>query len=83
MRELAVQSANGTLTDGDREHTNAEFGQLVAEVTRIANNTTWAGKKLLDGSVDGAVASGNPARPGLSFQIGEGANQTISVEIAV
>ena len=83
MRELAVQSANGTLTDADREHTDAEFDQLVAEVTRIANNTTWAGKKLLDGSVDGAVASGSdPARPGLSFQIGEGANQTITVEIA-
>ena len=83
MRELAVQSANGTLTDGDRAHTDAEFNQLVEEVTRIANNTTWAGKKLLDGSVDGAVASGSdPARPGLSFQIGEGANQTINVAIA-
>ena len=82
MRELAVQSANGTLTDGDRAHTDAEFDQLVAEVTRIAENTTWAGKSLLDGSVDGAAAAGgNPARPALSFQIGEGANQTISVEI--
>ena len=82
MRELAVQSANGTLTDGDRAHTDAEFDQLVAEVTRIAENTTWAGKSLLDGSVDGAAAAGgNPARPALSFQVGEGANQTISVEI--
>ena len=88
MRELAVQSANGTLTDGDREHTDAEFDQLVAEVTRIANNTTWAGKNLLDGSVDGFAgtqAAGNnpavPARPALSFQVGEGANQKISVEI--
>ena len=86
MRELAVQSANGTLTDGDRAHTDAEFDQLVAEVTRIANNTTWAGKKLLDGSVDGYAGDSTatppvPARPALSFQIGEGANQTISVEI--
>ena len=77
MRELAVQSANGTLTDGDRAHTNAEFDQLVAEVTRIAENTTWAGKSLLDGSADGG-GSGTD----LSFQIGEGANQTISVRIA-
>ena len=77
MRELAVQSANGTLTDGDRAHTDAEFDQLVAEVTRIAENTTWAGKSLLDGSADGG-GSGND----LSFQIGEGANQTISVRIA-
>ena len=78
MRELAVQSANGTLTDGDRAHTDAEFDQLVAEVTRIANNTTWAGKSLLDGSVDGTTT----ATSALSFQVGEGANQTISVEIA-
>ena len=75
MRELAVQSANGTLTDGDRAHTNAEFGQLVAEVTRIAANTTWAGKNLLDGS-------NSPLANALSFQIGEGANQTIDVVIA-
>ena len=73
MRELAVQSANGTLTDGDRAHTDAEFNQLVEEVTRIANNTTWAGKKLLNG---------DHATTALSFQIGEGANQTIDVNIA-
>ena len=73
MRELAVQSANGTLTDGDRAHTDAEFDQLVAEVTRIANNTTWAGKKLING---------DHASTALSFQIGEGANQTIDVNIA-
>ena len=74
MRELAVQSANGTLTDGDRAHTDAEFDQLVAEeVTRIANNTTWAGKKLING---------DHASTALSFQIGEGANQTINVNIA-
>ena len=77
MRELAVQSANGTLTDGDRAHTDAEFDQLVAEVTRIAENTTWAGKSLLDGSADGGGTGAD-----LSFQIGEGANQTISVRIA-
>jgi flagellin len=73
MRELAVQSANGTLTDGDRAHTDAEFNQLVEEVTRIANNTAWAGKKLLNG---------DHASTALSFQIGEGANQTIDVNIA-
>ena len=73
MRELAVQSANGTLTDGDRAHTDAEFDQLVEEITRIADNTTWAGKKLLDGT---------NASTALSFQIGEGANQVITVTIA-
>ena len=68
MRELAVQSANGTLTDADRDHTDAEFQQLVSELTRIADNTTFAGQNLLNGAT-------------FSFQIGEGANQTISVSI--
>jgi flagellin len=70
MRELAVQSANGTLTDADRVHTDAEFQQLEAEITRISDNTKWAGKGLLDGSAASLV-----------FQIGEGANQTITVAI--
>jgi flagellin len=71
MRELAVQSANGTLTDADRDHTDAEFQQLSAEITRISDNTKWAGKGLLDGTATNLV-----------FQIGEGANQTITVAIA-
>ena len=49
MRELAVQSANGTLTDADRDHTDAEFQHLEAEITRISDNTKWAGKGLIDG----------------------------------
>jgi len=71
MRELAVQSANGTLTDTDRDHTDAEFQQLSSEITRISDNSKWAGKGLIDGTATGLV-----------FQIGEGANQTITVAIA-
>ena len=74
MRELAVQSANGTLTDADRSHTDAEFQHLEAEITRISDNTKWAGKGLIDGSLSTGSA--------VSFQIGEGANQTIAVTIA-
>jgi len=75
MRELAVQSANGTLTNDDRAHTDAEYQQLQSEITRISDNTKWAGVTLIDGD----KATGNNP---LSFQIGEGANQTISVAIA-
>ena len=71
MRELAVQSANGTLTDTDRLSTDAEFQQLEAEIKRISDDTKFAGIALLDGT---ATA--------LKFQIGEGANQTITVAIA-
>jgi len=68
MRELAVQSANGTLTDPDRAHTNAEFKQLQAEIDRISVNTKWAGKDLLTGA-------------SFTFQVGEGSGQTIDVTI--
>lgn len=50
MRELAVQAANDTNTDEDRTALSEEVDQLQEEITRIANNTTWNGMKLLDGS---------------------------------
>jgi flagellin len=67
MRELAVQSANGTLTDADRQHTDAEFKQLQNEMDRIHHNTKWAGQNTFGRS--------------FSFQVGEGTNQTINVNI--
>jgi len=50
MRELAVQSANDTNQALDRSFLNAESTQLIAEIDRIANQTTWNGEKILDGS---------------------------------
>ena len=50
MRELAVQSANGTLNGDDRNALDAEYQQLESEITRIDNNTTFAGVSLFDGS---------------------------------
>ena len=44
MRELAVQSANGTMSDDDRLATDAELGQLIAELERIAQTTFGLGK---------------------------------------
>jgi len=50
MRELAVQSANDTNQALDRSFLNSEATQLIAEIDRIANQTTWNGEKILDGS---------------------------------
>ena len=77
MRELSVQAANGTLSSSDNEALDAEFQQLVSELTRIAENTTFAGNNLLNGSFAGTTAN-----PALQFQIGEGSGQTINVSIA-
>ena len=50
MRELAVQSSNDTNQAIDRTFLNSEATQLIAEIDRIANQTTWNGAKILDGS---------------------------------
>jgi len=50
MRELAVQGANDTNDSNDRTALQSEMDALVAEIDRIAANTTWAGKALLNGA---------------------------------
>ena len=73
MRELAVQSANDTNSQSDRDSLNAEVTQLKAELNRIAETTQFNGRYILDGSLTDAT-----------FQVGAnaGANQTISFNIA-
>ena len=57
MRELSVQSANGTYTDEDREQIQYEVDALKDEVDRIAQSTEYNEMKLLDGSLDGKSTS--------------------------
>ncbi|MCF7203437.1 flagellin [Pseudomonas oligotrophica] len=70
MRDLSLQSANGSNSDSERDALNSEVGQLKKELDRISNTTTFGGRKLLDG--DFGVAS---------FQVGSAANEIISVSI--
>ena len=87
MRELAVQSANGTYTDEDREQIQYEVDALKSEVDRIAESTEYNEMKLLDGSLDGG--SGNTgvygARYGQQITAADGAwskGDTITSDIA-
>jgi flagellin len=55
MRDLAVQAANtGAVSTGDRQKLQDEFKQLGAEIGRIIDNTSFNGKKILAGSLEGA-----------------------------
>jgi len=74
MRELAVQSSNGTLTNTDRSFLDTEFKSLISEMDRIADTTEFNGRKLLQGS----------ASTGISLQIGinNTTNDRITVSIA-
>lgn len=49
MNELAVKSANGTLTDDDRQIIQDEIAQLKEEITRVSETTEFNGQKLLNG----------------------------------
>jgi flagellin len=56
MRELAVQAQNGTLNASDRAALQEEYDQLAAEVTRVAEGTSWNGRALLNGDLSGSGA---------------------------
>jgi len=71
MRELAVQSVNGTNNNSDRVALNDEVTQLKNEIDRIAKTTQFNNQAVLDGSFTGK-----------KLQIGDKAGQTMSVDIA-
>ncbi|MEM1132576.1 MAG: flagellin [Pseudomonadota bacterium] len=61
MRELAVQSANGTLSAGDRANLQEEVTALVAQVNDVANRTTFNGVPLLTAASTVTIQTGNSA----------------------
>ncbi len=69
MRELAVQAANDTNNEVDRSELQKEVNQLIDEIDRIARNTEFNTKTLLDGSFQGV------------FHIGANETQSISLDI--
>jgi flagellin len=71
VRDLSVQSANDTNSATDRAAIQQEVGQLQQELNRIANDTEFNGKKLLDGTFLAQV-----------FHVGANANQTISLSMS-
>lgn len=52
MRELAVQAANGTFDESDRDSMQDEIAQLQQEIDRIAETTDFNGRKLLNGELN-------------------------------
>jgi len=71
MRDLAIQAANrAAVSNGDRQKLQTEFAQLGDELQRIITNTEFNGKKILNGSLQGA-----------NFQIG--ANTASDNQISV
>ncbi len=70
INELAVKSANGTLTTTDRSYIDLEVQQLKSEIDRVASTTTFNEKNLLTGSCSA-----------VKLQVGAEASQTITLSI--
>ena len=66
MRELAVQSTNGTLSDADRSFLNQEFTALQSELDRISTSTNFNNIPLLDGSMGGTSGPAGVSEMGVS-----------------
>ena len=66
MRELAVQSVNGTNSSNDRTSLNKEFQDLQKQIANITKNTSWNGTKVLSGA--GVI----------KYQVGSGSGQVIT-----
>jgi flagellin len=71
MRDLSLQSANGSNSSDDRGAMQKEISSLQTELTRISDTTAFGGQKLLDGSYGTQ-----------KFQVGSNANETISVSLS-
>jgi flagellin len=79
MRELAVQSSNGTVTAEDRDYMDLEYQALDAEITRIANNTQWNGENVLDGKAGKSGVNG-ASSSSVTFQVS--ANYSAGASVA-
>lgn len=72
INELAVKGENGTLTSTDRGYIASEVKQLMAEIDRVKDTTTFNEQSLLDGSLEN----------GVGLQVGAEAGQHIEINIA-
>ncbi len=75
VRDLAVQAANGTLSDAQRANLDAEVQQMVAEINRVGADTEFNGVKVLAGSVATAASA-------VTLQVGANSGQSIAFTVA-
>ena len=83
MRELSVQSANGTYTDEDRDQIQKEVEALKGEIDRISEATEYNEMKLLDGSLDGGIGNKGEYGPRYGVQLAVEGPATLSKNISL
>ena len=80
IRVLAVQAANGTNTQKDRQALQQEVDALSQEITRIAQKSTFAGAQILDGGGNNTLMRQNGNNWEYFFQVGANAKDEITLE---
>ena len=66
MKVLTIQSSSGNLSDTERDFLDTEYQALIEEVDRIADDTDFAGTKILDGAIEITAATGFAATNGIA-----------------
>lgn len=74
MRELAIQSANDTNSQTERDALQLEFAELQSQTGNVISNTSWNGMKLLEGEAGSAGT--------VNFQVGAGSTDSIALPLA-
>ncbi len=76
IRELSIQSANGTLGSTERVYVDNEAQSLIQELDRIANVTEFNGAKLLDGSLSSGAANA-------TLQVGTSSSSNVQISFNI
>lgn len=83
-KELAVQAANGTLTDADRKVISTELGQIIDQMLSLSNSRDAAGNYLFSGASVGTTPFARDATGAIVWQgSGEAPKVPISADVAV
>jgi flagellin len=78
MKVLAVQSSSGNLSSTERDFLDTEYQALFNEIDRIADDTDFAGTKLLDGAITITAATGFAATNGVASITAQGVDSTVA-----
>lgn len=81
MRELAVQSATGSMSSANRKQLQSEFDQLVAEIDNVSRTTNFNGIKLLDGTAQGvAIQTGVKENDQVKVSIASASSKALGIQ---
>jgi flagellin len=81
MRELGVQSANGTISDSDRSNLQIEVAQLKDQISNIADRSTFNSISIVSGAATGTNTNGTTAAKSFTLQTGVKANETVAFSV--